>query len=102
MTPFVHFGVDGERFCASRMLRGDDYGSAFVQLKDEPVRIKRLVSDERGKGNAVKQRRDAGRIVALARQQYEPNQIAERIGERQDPRLRGGKPSLSNRPWTCL
>ena len=54
MTPFVHFGIDGERFCASGMLRDDDHGPAFIQLKDEPVRIESLVRDERGKGNAVK------------------------------------------------
>jgi hypothetical protein len=84
MTPFVHFGVDGKRFCASRMLGYDDHRAAFVEFKDKPVRIEGLVRDEGGKGNAVKQRRDTDRIVALARQQYEPNQIAERIGKRQD------------------
>ena len=80
MAPFVNLGVDGDRVQASRALRDDDAGAAFVQFGDDPVGIERLVGDQRTELEAMDQWGDAQRIVALARQEMEADQIAERVG----------------------
>src|SRR5262252_10889158 len=73
------------------MLGDDDLGAALVQLGDDRVAIESLVGDQRVKLDSVDQRRDADRIEAVSRQEREANEIAERIGERQDF---GGHPAF--------
>lgn len=84
MAPFVKFGVDGDRVQASWALGDDDAGAAFVQFGDDPVGIESLVGNQRTEFEAMDQRGDADRIVALARQQMEADQIAQRVGEGED------------------
>jgi hypothetical protein len=65
MPPFVHFLVDGERFCAPRMLGDDDLGAAFVEVGDDCV----AVCNQRIEGQPFDKRRDTDRIETLPRQQ---------------------------------
>ena len=54
------------------------------KVGDDPVGVESLVGDQAAKLDALDQRRDADRVEALSRQQDESDEIAERIGERQD------------------
>ena len=84
VTGFVKLHVDGERRASSWMLGDDDLRAALVQLRDDPVAVEGLVGEQRAKFHALDQRRDADRVEALPRQQNEADQIAERVGERED------------------
>src|SRR2546421_11058573 len=84
MPPFVHLLVDGERFCAARMLGDNDLGAALVEVGDNGIAVEGLVGDEAAKGEAVDERSDPDRIEAMARQENKAHEIAERIGEGQD------------------
>lgn len=66
MSPFVHFLVDGERFCPPRVLGDDDLGAACVQFGDDDVAVERLVSAQHIEGQFFDQRRDADRVKALS------------------------------------
>src|ERR1700693_3693176 len=84
MTPFVHLGVDLERGGAAQMLRDHDLGAALVEVGDDVVAVEGLVSDQGAELDALDQRRDSHRVVALSRQQHESDEIAQGIGEVQD------------------
>ena len=84
MAPFVDFRVDVERAFASGTLGDDDFGAAFVQVCDNPIRIKCFVGNEAAELDILDQRRDADCVVALPRQQDEADQIAEGVRERQN------------------
>ena len=84
MPPFVDFQIDIERLGASGVLRDDDFRATFVHVCDNPIRIKSLIGDEAAKFDVVDQRRHAGRVVALPRQQNKTHQIAERVREREN------------------
>src|SRR5438105_5543207 len=84
MPPFVHFLVDGERFCAPRVLGDDDPGAAFVEVSDDGVAVERLVCNQCNEGQPFDKRRDADRVEALSGQQHETHEIAERVGQCQD------------------
>src|SRR5713101_9364416 len=66
------------------MLRNHDLGAALVEVGDDVVAVEGLVGDERAEFDPLDERWDADRIEALSRQQDESDEIAERIGERQD------------------
>jgi hypothetical protein len=84
VTPFVNVLVDVERLGAPGMLRDDDLRLAFVHVFDDPVGIKSLVSDQAAEFDVLDQGRDADGIKAMAREQDEPHQIPERVGQRED------------------
>ena len=84
VPPFVEFGIERQRQRAPRMLEDDDFCSPLVQFGDDVVAVKGLVGDDAAKFHAIDQRRDADRIEAMAGQENETNEIAERIGQRQD------------------
>jgi hypothetical protein len=84
MPPFVHVLIDGERFCAARMLGDDDLGAARVEFGDDGVAVERLVGDQCVEGQSLNEQRYAHRLEALSRRKHEVHEIAERIGERQD------------------
>src|SRR6202790_1994611 len=84
MTPFVHLGVDLERGGAARMLRDHNLGAALVEGGDDVVAVEGLVSDQGTELDALDQRRDSHRVVALSRQQHESDEVAQGIGEGQD------------------
>ena len=86
VSPLVHLLVDLERVSALRALRNDDLGAAFVHVFDDPIGIISFVGDQRAELDAVDERRDADRVVAIARQQLEAHEIAERVGQRDDLR----------------
>src|SRR5438093_10899968 len=64
MPPFVHFLVDGERFCAPRVLGDDDLCTAFVEVGDDGVAVERLVCNQRIEGQPFDKRRNADRVEA--------------------------------------
>lgn len=84
MAPFVNLGVDGDRFETIVALGNDDAGATLIQLGDDPVGIEGFIRDQRAEGDAVDQRGNADRVVALARQEMEADQITERVGEGED------------------
>jgi hypothetical protein len=70
--------------------------------------VERLVADQAAEAQTVDQRVDADAVVTLAGQQMEADEIAERIGERQDlggPAAPGGADGLASgpdlAPWPC-
>src|SRR6185312_11731696 len=84
MTPLVHLGVERELSCSTRMLGDNDLGAARVQVGDDGVAVEGFVSDQRGKIDALEERRHADRIVTMAGEKVEAHEVAERIGQRQD------------------
>jgi hypothetical protein len=66
------------------MLRNDDLGAALVQLGDDRVAVKGFVGDQSAELDAIDQRGDADSVEAMPGQERKANQIAERVGERQD------------------
>lgn len=84
MAPFVDIPVYGERGEAFGALRNGDPGAAFVELGDDPVGVERFVRDEAVELDTLDERRNADGVVALAGQQDEADEIAERVGQRQD------------------
>lgn len=84
MAPFVEVAIERERLCAARMLGDDDLGAACVEIGDDGVAIEGFVGDQAPKGDAVEQRRNSDRVEAMARHEAEADQIAQRVGERED------------------
>ncbi len=107
MPPLVNLGSNLARTGASGMLGNHDLGAAFVEVSDHGIR-EGGVGDQTAEGDIVDQRRNADGLEAMARQQDKADQIAERIGERQDLcrpaalRLADGlalRPPLAPCPW---
>jgi hypothetical protein len=84
MPPFVHLQVNIERFRAPRMLRDDNVCPSLPHFRDNPIRIKGLVGNEAAELEIFDEPFDADRVVTLSRQENKPNQVAERIGKRQN------------------
>ena len=84
VAPFVDLLVDVERHGSPRMLRDDDLRLALVQVFDDPIGIEGLVADQAAEFDVLDQGRDAGGVEAMARQQDEPYQIPECVGQRED------------------
>ena len=84
VPPLVEFGIERQRHRTSWMLRDDDLGAALVEVGNNGVAVEGLVSDQAAEGDAVDQGRDADRIETMAGQQDEADEIAERVGQRQD------------------
>ena len=66
------------------MLGDDDFRAALVQLGDDRVRIKGLVTQEPAELDAFDQRGDPYRIEALTGQEDKADQVAQSIGEGED------------------
>ncbi len=84
MAPLVDFGVDCLGLRPALVLGDDDLGTALVEISDDGVAVEGLVGDEGLEAQAVDERRHAHRIEAVAWQQHEANQIAERVGQGKD------------------
>ena len=84
VAPFVNVLVDVERLGTPGMLRDYDLRLAFVHVFDDPVGIKSLVGDQAAEFDVLDQGGDADSVKAMAREQDEPHQIAERVGQRED------------------
>jgi hypothetical protein len=82
----VHVGIDGKRFATVGALGDDDACAALVEVFDDPVRIEGFVGDQGAELDVLDQRSDADRVVTLARQEDEADQIAERVGQCEDLR----------------
>jgi hypothetical protein len=87
VAPFVDLSVDAARLGASRMLGDHHLRAAPVQVRDDPVDVEGFVGDQAAERDPLDQRRDPDRVEALARQELEPDKVAERVGQRDD--LRG-------------
>ena len=84
VAPSVEVAVDGAWRQASRVLGDDHLGAAFIQLSDDPVRVEGRVGDQSLERDVLDERGDPNRVMALARQQHEADQVAQGLGERQD------------------
>ena len=68
VTPFIHFLVDLQ-WCASlRSLRNNDFRAALIHFLNDPVGIISFIRDQGAERNAVDERRNADRVVAIAGQ----------------------------------
>src|SRR4051794_15914186 len=84
VAPFVDLTIDVERCLPCGHLRHDDLGAAPMQLGDDPVRVESLVGDEARELDVLDQWSDTDRVVSLAGQQDEADEIAQGVGHRQD------------------
>src|SRR6266850_2457659 len=84
VSPLVDLGVERQRRSAPWMLRDDDLGAALVEVGDDGIAVEGLVGDEATKGETVDERSDAHCIEAMSGQENETDEIAERIGQRQN------------------
>lgn len=80
-----------------KLLPDDKLCPTLVRLRDDPVGVHRRVGDQAAELDALDRRRHTDRVGVLARQQDEPHQIAQHVGERQDlgrQAASGAKPFL--------
>jgi hypothetical protein len=84
------------------VLGDDNFSAPFVEIFDDPIRIEGFVGNQSAEIHAFDQRFNPHSVEAMSRQQLEPHQIAQGIGESEDPRLRGDKLSSPYRLSTCL
>src|SRR5829696_9640866 len=84
VAPAVHVAVEADDGLAVRLGRDHRGGAAGVKLRPEPVGVEGFVAEQGAEGEALDQRRHADGVVALARQQGEAHQIAERVDEGED------------------
>lgn len=66
------------------MLRDDDFGAALVEIGDDGIAVESFVGDQAAESDALKQRRNADHIEAMARHEAEADQIAQPVGECED------------------
>ncbi len=64
-----------------------DQGASRIHFLNDPIAVIRLVPQKRAKVQAFDERCNTHRVVTIARQQNEPDQITKRVGQRQN--LRG-------------
>src|SRR5262245_48535711 len=110
VPPFVHLLVNGERLCSAGMLRDHNLGATRVEIGNDGVAVERFVGDQCVEGQSLDERRHADRVEAMAGQENEADEIAERVGERQDFgghaafRTTDGlalSPPFAPCPWRC-
>jgi hypothetical protein len=68
--------------------RNDSFNMIPRQALAQPVGVEGLVADKGETVDASHESIEAGDVMAIARQQHEANQIAERIDDRRDLRRR--------------
>ncbi len=83
MPPFVNLFVVGNGDFAMAPCRNDSRRAAVLQGLAEVIDIEGLVSQQGVEHQAVNQIWSADNLATLAGKQYETNQIAQGIGERQ-------------------
>ncbi len=66
------------------MRRYDDLGAALVEVGGDGIAVEGLVGDEALKSETVDERSDAHCIETMAGQENEADEIAERVGQRQN------------------
>ena len=59
-------------------------GAVLVEISDDGIAVEGHVGDQPTEGHALDQRRHADRVMAMVGQQDEAQEIAERIGQRQN------------------
>ena len=84
VPPLVELCIEQQRHRAPRMLRDDDLGTALVEVGNDGIAVEGLVGDQAPEGETVDQRSDPDRIETMAGQENKADQIAERVGQRQD------------------
>ena len=84
MPPFVEFAIERQWSCASWVLRDDDLGTARIEIGDDGIAVKGLVGDETTEIETFDQGLDADRVEAMAGQEFEAHEIAERVGQRKN------------------
>lgn len=84
VPPFVHLGINFQRFLSLGPLRDNDLCAALVHIVDDPIAIEGLVGEQRIEPYAPDQRRDANRVTPVGGHQYEAHQVAEGIHQSQN------------------
>ena len=83
MAAFAELFVDLQGNGAPRMLGYADQGSPFVHVRNDPIAVEGLVSEQCIEPAPLDQRRDAEGVEATSRHQHEAHEAAQRIGQRQ-------------------
>ncbi len=68
MAPFIHLCIDSAGLDAAGMLRDHYLGAARIEIGDDGVAVKGFVAEQSGEFDALDQRLDTDRVVALSRQ----------------------------------
>src|SRR4029453_377977 len=84
VAPAVHVAVEADDGLAVRLGRDHRGGAATVKLRSEPVGVECFVAEQSAEDDTLDQRLHADGVMALAGQQDEAHQIAERVDEGDD------------------
>src|SRR3712207_2356833 len=84
MAPSIGVAVEVEAGLAVRLGRDHGGGAAGVEFGPEPVDVGGPVAEQGAEGDALDKRRHADGVVALARQQHEAHQVAQRVHQGDD------------------
>src|SRR5262249_12197634 len=84
MSPLVHFLVEWKGKGASGMLGNDDFGASFVQISDDVIAVEGFVGDQGIELDVSNQRGNPHGVVAMAWQELEAHEIAERVRQGND------------------
>src|SRR3712207_2430506 len=84
MAPSIGVAVEVEAGLAVRLGRDHGDGAAGVEFGPEPVDVEGPVAEQGAEGDTLDQGRHADGVVALARQQHEAHQVAQRVHQGDD------------------
>ena len=84
MPPLIEVGVKSAGLRAPGVLGDDDLRAAGVEGLENPGGVEGLVGDEPAEVDVCDQRGDAERVEPLTGQEFEADEISERIGQRDD------------------
>src|SRR3712207_2096990 len=84
MAPAIHVAVEVDLGLAVGLGRDHRDGPAGVKVCSQPVHVEGFVAEQGAEGDALDQRRHADRVMALARQQHEAHQVAQRVHQGDD------------------
>src|SRR5215213_8552185 len=84
MAPSIGVAIEVEAGLAVRLGRDHGDGAAGVEFGPEPVDVEGPVAEQGAEGDTLDQGRHADGVVALARQQHEAHQVAQRVHQGDD------------------
>ena len=79
MAPSVNYLINSQRRKSLWPLRNDDPSTTLIKFVVEPIAVEGLVGQQVVKTDAINERRHANGVIAVARQENESDQIAQRI-----------------------
>ena len=84
MAPSVDYFINDQRGKSLWPLRNDDPRASFIQFVIKPIAIEGLVGEQIIEFNTVDEWWHTDSVIAVALQENEADQIAQRISQRED------------------